>query len=173
MTLRDKHSKAMKAHPHELRMWVNVRAEVHDARTGRLLKKIEKHNLVTSAGRNLVRSLLTTADTTALTHMGVGTGTTAPASLDTALETEVARPALTQINNTDTGEFECKLFLDASTANGSDLTEAGLFTASSGGTLFARVTHDAISKSSAITITYTWTVAVNAGTWSVSIPAIG
>lgn len=89
-------------------------------------------------------AVLTTAGLTALltngddqfTHFAVGTGTTTPTVSDTALATEIDRVALTAkvINN---NELEVQAFLTNADGNGT-LTEYGLWTAATGGTLLAR-----------------------------------
>jgi len=75
---------------------VNVKIEVIDVPTGRLIDVIHAHNLVTLAGRNLVRDFLNGLAPTHLTHFAVGTGATAPTANDTALEAEVFRDQITK-----------------------------------------------------------------------------
>lgn len=140
---------------------VNLLVDVHDAATGELLEHHAEHNLVTLAGRNLVRDLLNEGTDSGLTHLAVGSGTTAAAAEDTALVAEVARDTFTKRATTD-GVLTLTYFLGTASANGSTLTEAGLFNAGTAGTLFARAVHDAIAKSSSVTITYTWQITIGA-----------
>ena len=89
--------------------------------------------------------------------MALGTGTTAVTSTDTTLDTEVFRGAMTSFTDTD-GQTVFKYFLASGSANGNTLAEAGLFTAGSGGTMYARsVLSSTIVKTSSITATFTWT----------------
>lgn len=140
---------------------VNVNIYVHDAQSGELLDAISRHNLVVLAGRNLVRDLLYIAATNPLSHCAVGTGSTAATANDTALGAEVFRSAITQFIPLS-GQLQVKHYLSSTQANGNTLTEAGLFNASSGGTMFARVTYAGIAKTSAISITYVWTTMISA-----------
>jgi len=139
---------------------VNVRIEVVDA-TGRTVSVQERHNLVTLAGRDLARDLLVGDSAATVTHFAVGTGSTAVAAGDTSLGSEVYREAITQ-TSTSSGAIEFKHYLPSTEANGVDLTEAGLLTATSGGVLFARVVFAAISKTASVGVTFTWTVSIGA-----------
>jgi hypothetical protein len=141
----------------------NVTIEVREATTGRLLRTQRRHNLVTLAGRNLLRDALKGVSSPyTLTHLAVGTGTDAAASGDTTLQTEVFRDVLTKTTS-DAGKLTAQYYLSSTSANGSTLTEAGLLTAASGGTLFARVTFAGIEKSASLTVTFIWDININAG----------
>lgn len=142
---------------------VNVTIEIHDAITGRLLRREKQHNLVVLAGRNLVRDAINGAGGSyTLTHFAVGTGTAAPASTDTALGAEVWRDVVTK-RTPDAGKLTIHYYLSSTAANGNALTEAGLFNAASGGTMFARVKYSAINKTASISVTYAWEININAG----------
>lgn len=137
---------------------VNLAVEVNDADTGELLHREELHNLVVDSGLNLIRDLLDGDAPAGLTHMAVGTGSTAAAAGDTTLGTEVYRGAVTQRVSTSK-TLVVKWFVSSTQANGSTLAEAAIFNASSGGTMFARaVLATTIAKSSAITVSLTWTI---------------
>jgi hypothetical protein len=137
---------------------VNLAVEVHDAATGELLHREALHNMVVDAGLNLIRDLLDGDAPAGLTYMAVGTGSTAAAAGDTTLGTEVFRGAVSQRVST-AKTLTVKWFVGSTQANGSTLTEAGIFNASSGGTMFARaVLATPIAKSSAITVTLTWAI---------------
>lgn len=140
---------------------VNVVVTVRDAETGDVVETHEEHNLVTLAGRNLVRDLLNEATDTGLNYFAIGTGTTAAAEGDTALGAEVIRDVFTARSATD-GVLTISFFLSSASANGSALTEAGIFTQSTAGVLFARAVHPAINKTSSVTVTYTWAITIGA-----------
>lgn len=145
-----------------LRLGVNVVAEVRDAETGELLAEQAVHNLVVNAGLNLIRDLLDGDAPAGLTHFAVGTGATAVAASQTALVTETFRAAVTQ-RTSDAQQLIVKYFLPSGSANGGTLAEVGLFNAASTGTMFARaVLATTIAKTSSITVTFTWTVALSA-----------
>jgi hypothetical protein len=91
--------------------------------------------------------------------MAIGTGTTAPVVGDTALQAEVGtRVALsskTRSNNVVTmiGSF------GAGNGTGA-IAEAGILNASSGGTMYSRVTFAAINKGTNDTLELTWTYTI-------------
>jgi len=146
-----------------MKIGANVTIEVRDAKTGKLIKREYRHNLVTLATRNAIRDWLNGAgNTLTISHFAVGTGTTAPTANDTALVTEVFRDVVTK-RTPDAGKLTIQYYLPSTAANGYSLAEAGLFNASSGGTMIARVTYQPINKTASLTVTYTWEININAG----------
>ena len=141
----------------------NVRVTVTDADTGELLHEQQHHNLVVDAGLNLLRDFLDGDAVTGITHFGYGTGTTAVTAADTALGSQTARPALTSKTGTVSKAWTGTYFLNSGTGNGNTYSEAGLFTASTGGTMFARVIlSPAVVKTSSIAVTFSWTINLGA-----------
>jgi hypothetical protein len=94
-----------------------------------------------------------------MSHMGIGTGTTAAAVGDTALETQAGRVSLTSTTVTSNSVAYVATF-PAGTGTGA-ITEAGIFNASSGGTMLCRTVFSVINKGAADTLGITWTVTVN------------
>jgi len=144
----------------------NVTIDVHSTEDNKLLYTIKKHNLVVQTGRNLVRDLLRgVAYTTGITYVAVGTGSTATVLEDTLLGTEVFRDTITAFTSSNS-RLTVQLYLSSADANGSTLTEAGIFgnlatgTANSG-TLFARVVHSPIVKTVSISVTYNWEINIS------------
>lgn len=144
----------------------NVTIDITDVKTGKIIKTIKDHNLVTTLGLNLVRDLLgIAAGVTGLNYIAIGTDNTAATIADTTLGTEVHRNTFTDTIYT-LGNVNFRYYLDSSTANGNTLVEAGLFgddaTASTdSGTLFAHVIHASIVKTSSIAVTYSWDVTIS------------
>jgi len=139
----------------------NVKIQLFDVNSNKLIREIERKNLVVTSGRNLIRDLINEASVTGVTHLAVGTGTTAVSAGDASLVTEQFRNTLTK-RTPSSGSVTWSYYLSSTQANGNDLTEAGLFNASSGGTMFARVTHAAITKTSSIAVMYSWTLNIGA-----------
>ncbi len=146
----------------ELLIDINVRIDVWDVLLKKLVGVIERHNLITTAGRNLVRDLINNDAPTGLTHIAIGTGTTPAAAGDTALQTEIHRNTYTQ-RTESIGLLQLQYYLGTSSLNGNTLTEAGLLNAASAGTLFARVVYPGIAKTSSIALTYNWSIQINVG----------
>lgn len=128
---------------------------------GNIKQEEEVKNLVVTVGKNFIASRMKDATATAMSHMEVGTGTTAAAVGDTALQTPVAssRVALTSTTVTTNSVAYVATF-PAGTGTGA-LTEAGIFNASSSGTLLCRTVFSVINKGAADTLGITWTVTVN------------
>lgn len=125
------------------------------------IDEVTEHNLVVTSGRNLVRDLLNSSGPSFITRLAVGTNNTAVSSTQTALLAEVFRDQITQRITSD-GLLRLKYFLASTSVNGNTLREAGLFNASSGGVMFARVTHGDIVKTSSISLTYDWSINIGA-----------
>lgn len=150
-------AEAFRAQDHA-RAGVNVRAWRHDLRTGLTVLCDEGHNLVTAAGLNLLRDRLRgSALVDPLSHFAVGTGSTAAAAGDTALQTEVFRDVYTQVT-LGTASIVIRYYLGPNDANGHTLQEAGLLNAAAAGTLYARrILSSAIVKTIDVAATFEWT----------------
>ncbi len=116
-------------------------------------------NLVVTTGKSYIASRMKDASATAMSHMAIGTGSTAAAAGNTALGSEAGRVALTSTTVTNNDVAYVATF-PAGTGTGA-LTEAGIFNASSSGTLLCRTVFSVINKASADTLGITWTVSVN------------
>ena len=131
---------------------------------GNVKQEEEVKNLVVTVGKNFIASSMTKTTTNspaAMTHMEVGTGTTAAAVGDTTLETAVASSRVTLTSTTvTTNNVAYVATFPAGTGTGA-LTEAGIFNASSSGTMLCRTVFSVINKGAADTLGITWTVTVN------------
>ena len=128
---------------------------------GNVKQEEEVKNLVVTVGKNFIASRMKDATATAMTHMEVGTGTTAAAVGDTTLQTAVASSRVTLTSTTvTTNNVAYVATFPAGTGTGA-LTEAGLFNASSAGTMLCRTVFSVINKGAADTLGITWTVTVN------------
>ena len=128
---------------------------------GNIKQEEEVKNLVVTAGKGFIASRMKDATATAMSHMEVGTGTTAAAVGDTTLQTVVAssRTSLTSTTvTTNSVAYVCSFGAGVGTGA---LTEAGLFNAASAGTMLCRTVFSVINKGAADTLGITWTVTVN------------
>jgi hypothetical protein len=126
---------------------------------GNVKQEVVVPNLVVTVGKNFIASRMKDATATAMSHMAIGSGTTAAAAGDTTLGTELGRVALTSTTVTANAVAYVATF-PAGTGTGA-ITEAGLFNASSAGTLLCRTVFSVINKGAADTLGITWTVTVN------------
>ncbi len=128
--------------------------------SGALKDAREIHNLVVTAGKNHIADQLSSAPGgAAMGWMAIGTGSTAAAAGDTTLGAEIDRNALT--SRTDSGNVVTYVGnWAAGDGTNSAIAEAGIFNASSAGTMLARATFTAINKGASDTLQITWTVTV-------------
>ena len=121
-------------------------------------KKVE--NLIVDTGLDYIASRMSGTSENVMSHMAVGTGSTAAAAADTALGTELDRNALTSTTVTDNAiAFVCSWAAGDGTGS---LTEAGLFNASSAGTMLCRTVFGTVTKAADDSMTITWTITVSA-----------
>lgn len=116
-------------------------------------------NLVVTDGKEFVASRMKDATTTAMSHMAVGTGSTAAAAGDSALGSEADRNALT--STTVSGADIVYVATFAAGEGTGALTEAGLFNASSAGDMLCRTVFAVVNKGASDSMTITWTVTVS------------
>ena len=136
---------------------LNLKGKLAIALNGEIVKEVD--NLVVTAGKGFVASRMKDASTTAMTHMAIGTGSTAAAASNTALGSQSARTTLTSTTVSGADITYVDTF-PAGTGTGA-ITEAGLLNASSSGTLLCRTVFSVINKASADTLGITWTVTVS------------
>jgi len=121
-------------------------------------KKVE--NLIVDTGLDYIASRMSGTSENVMSHMAVGTGSTAAAGADTALGTELDRNALTSTTVTDNAiAYVCSWAAGDGTGS---LTEAGIFNASSGGTMLCRTVFGTVTKGTDDSMTITWTITVSA-----------
>lgn len=123
-------------------------------------------NLIVTAGLAHITSRLYDSSATVMSHMGVGTGTVAPATADTALTGTIPRVAFDSTTRTqttvanDTIQYVATFPAGASYAGA--ITEAGIFNNATigSGTMFCRTVFNVINKGTADTLVITWKIAM-------------
>ena len=115
-------------------------------------------NLVVTTGKNFVASRMAGTSSSVMSHMAIGTGSTAAAAANTTLGTESARVSLTSTTNNNNAVVYVATFPANSPSSAAAITEAGLFNASSGGTMLCRTVFAQVNKQTADALTITWTV---------------
>jgi len=120
----------------------------------------EVNNLVVTTGKNYVASRMKDATVTAMSHMAIGTDSTAAAVGNTALGSESARTTFSSTPTVTGNEIVYAATFGAGTGTGA-ITEAGLFNASSGGTMLCRTVFSVVNKGASDSMTITWTVTVS------------
>ncbi len=105
--------------------------------------------MITDAWLNLMRDVLYGDTVNMPSHIALGTGTSAAAAGDTALETESIRGEIDHRTKPADKRVRYQGTLSADQGNGVSFTENGALNAAVAGTLMNRQTHTAIAKSSA------------------------
>lgn len=126
---------------------------------GRIKERRNLNNLIVTTGKNWIASRLKD-ETTQMSYMGIGEGDTAPVIGDTNLENPLIRVLLTPLggvvlNNTIT--------YTATFGNGigtGAITEAGIFTASTAGTMLCRTVFLPMNKASTDSLSIQWIVTI-------------
>lgn len=126
---------------------------------GTVIETREVKNLVVDAGLDYIASRMKDTTATAMSHMAIGTGSTAAAAANTTLGSEADRNALTSTTVTDNAVAYVASFA-AGEGTGA-ITEAGIFNASSGGTLLCRTVFSVVNKGASDSMTITWTVTIS------------
>jgi hypothetical protein len=117
-------------------------------------------NLVVDDGEeHIADQLSSTPGQAAMSHMAIGTGSTAAAFGDATLGAETDRNALT--SRTDSANVVTYVGTWApGDGTNSALREAGIFNAASNGVMLARAVYSNIDKQAADSLTITWTVTI-------------
>ena len=126
---------------------------------GDVVKEVD--NLVVSAGKDFVASRMKDTTDAAMSDMAIGTGSTAAAAGDTALGSESARVTLTSTSVSNNVITYAATFGAGTPSSAAAITEAGLFNASSGGTMLCRTVFDVVNKGAADSMTISWAVTVS------------
>ena len=124
---------------------------------GKIIQEVD--NLVVTAGKGYVASRMKDASATAMSHMAIGSGSTAAAASDTALGNQLGRVALTSTTVSNAVVTYVASF-PAGTGTGA-VTEAAILNASSGGTMLCRTVFSVVNKGAQDSMTVTWTVTVS------------
>ena len=121
----------------------------------------EDKNLVVTAGKTWIAARMKDTSTV-MTHMGVGTGTTAAVIANTDLQTITgARLALTVSGGTPVANVITYAATFPAGAHTAAITEAAIFTAVSSGTMLARTVFTVVNKGALDSMTISWDVTIS------------
>jgi len=122
----------------------------------------EVKNLVVTTGLGFIASRMKDTTATAMSHMAIGTNSAAAAAGNTTLGTESARVALASTTPTGAAVAYVATFPAGTPASLTAINEAGLFNASSAGTMLCRTVFSVVNKDAGDTMSITWTVTMAA-----------
>ena len=145
---------------------------VTDTTTDTIRQELYVPNLVVTTGKVFIASRMVGTTAAIMSHMGIGTSSTTEVVGDAALGAELT------VGGGFTGYTRAGLTTATSSANvitysanfpannpsapgaGAVLREAGIFNASTGGTMLCRTTYPIVTKLPADALTITWTVTI-------------
>lgn len=139
--------------------WVTV-TKTNSA--GEITEQFEVPNLVVTTGKVYIAGKMIATDSNvpvAMSHMGIGTGTSSPTADDTALGTQTGRVLLSGAVQ-GTNDITYTATFPAGTGTGA-ITEAGIFNAAVNGTMLCRTVFPVVNKQAGDTIAITWKVTVS------------
>jgi len=143
-----------------LKLKGRVGIQLRDAQ-GNLKETREIDNLVVDSGLNFICDRMEGTSEAVMSHMGLGSGTTAADATDTDLESLLGSREELDSTTVSTNTITYVASFEASDATGA-VTEAGLFNASTSGTMLCRTVFDVVNKQADDTMTVTWTITLTA-----------
>jgi len=142
--------------------WVKVQV----VREGNVIYFSENHNLITTAGKDYISAQIgsTSPAGNGANYIGLSLDSQAPSASDTALAGEIATGGLARALGTYSHTAGQNTFTVTKqfTASGTftGVQKAGLFTASTAGTMMAENTFSSVNLVSGDQITITWTITI-------------
>lgn len=121
----------------------------------------DDHNLIVDSGLSGLANLVSGTTSNPITILKAGDGNTAPSATDTVLSGAQVGPdksfsVVTVDSGGTPGLIDFQTSLGTGEGNGSTIQEVGLFF--SDGTMFSRQVIGAVTKTSAITVTFNWRI---------------
>jgi hypothetical protein len=133
-------------------------------KAGNIKDQRDVKNLVVNTGLAYIASRMTGTSKAVMSHMALGSGTTAASSGQTDLVSLLgSREALdsTSISGSNNEKVVYVSSFEAGDATGA-VTEAGLFNASSSGDMLCRTVFSVVNKAADDTMSVTWTITLSA-----------
>lgn len=126
-------------------------------KTGAVIADFHVPNRVVTGGKGFIASRMT-GTPTPMSHMAIGSGTTVAADGNTTLEAELGRAVIVSATTVDAVTTYTATF--AMGVGTGAVTEAGVFNASTGGTMLCRTTFPVVNKGADDTMSITWTITI-------------
>lgn len=128
---------------------------------GNIKDQRREENLVVNTGLNFICDRMEGVSEAVMSHMAVGSGTTAPAAGDTDLQSILGVREALDSTTVSSNTITYVASFEAGEGTGA-VTEAGLFNASTGGTMLCRTTFDVVNKAADDTLQITWVITLTA-----------
>ena len=129
---------------------------------GNVKDQREVDNLVVTTGLNWIAArMYDTGSPAQMSHMAVGSGTTAAAAGDTDLGSILGSREALDSTTVSTNTVQYVSSFEAGDGTGA-ITEAGIFNAATSGTMLCRTVFDVVNKGANDTLSITWTITISA-----------
>ena len=128
---------------------------------GKVKESREINNLVVSAGLTYICSRMADASASVMSHMALGSGTTAAAAGDTDLESILGSREALDSTTASSNTIAYVSSFEAGEGTGA-VTEAGIFNAATSGTMLCHVIFPVVNKQADDTMSVTWTITLTA-----------
>ena len=128
---------------------------------GKVKEERTEKNLVVSAGLTFIASRMKDTTAGAMSHMGLGSGTTTEAASQTDLTTLLGSREALDSTTASSNTIVYVASFEAGDATGA-VTEAGIFNAASSGSMLCRTKFNVVNKAADDTMNVTWTITLSA-----------
>jgi hypothetical protein len=128
---------------------------------GNVKETREIDNLVVNAGLSFIASRMGGTSASVMSHMALGSSTTAAAAGQTDLLSILGSREVLDSTTVNSNQILYVASFEAGDATGG-ITEAGLFNASTGGTMLCRTVFSVVNKAADDTMSVTWTITITA-----------
>ncbi len=129
-------------------------------KNGNVKEERKINNLIVNTGLNFICDRMKN-DETAMSHMALGSGSTAAAANDTTLGSQLGSREALDSDTVSSNTITYTSSFEAGDATGA-VTEAGIFNATSGGTMLCRTVFAVVNKSADDSLSVTWTITLTA-----------
>ena len=128
---------------------------------GQIKETRKVKNLVVATGLTFIASRMGGTSASVMSHMALGSGTTAAAANQTDLVSILGSREALDSTTPSSNTIVYVASFEAGDATGA-VTEAGLFNASSGGDMLCRTVFSVVNKAADDTMSITWTITLSA-----------
>jgi hypothetical protein len=143
-----------------LKLSGKLNIQLFDA-AGNLKEEHNRDNLVVTAGLTFICSRMVGTAKAVMSHMALGSGTTAAAAGQTDLGTLLGSRVALDSSTPGTNTTQYIATFGAGVSTGA-VTEAGIFNADTAGDMLCRTVFPVVNKQSGDTMVITWTITLNA-----------
>jgi len=130
-------------------------------KNGNVKEKREINNLVVSTGLTFICSRMAGASANVMSHMALGSGTTAAAAGQTDLVSILGSREALDSSTASSNTITYVASFEAGEGTGA-VTEAGVFNAASSGDMLCRTVFSVVNKEADDTMSVTWTITLTA-----------